>query len=82
MQGRNSYEDELARRRALRERKPLPPGEEPAADTRDDEEEMPKFSWTDIFAMIIAAYQVLFPMLLIMLAAMGGGYLLFRLMFR
>lgn len=81
MQGRNSYEDELARRRALRERKPLAPADdEPSGDTQ--EEEMPKFSWSDIFAMIIAAYQVLFPMLLIMLAAMGGGYLLFRLMFR
>ena len=82
MQGRNSYEDELARRRALRERKPLAPGEEQASGSRDDEEDMPKFGWTDIFAMIIAAYQVLFPMLLIMLAAMGGGYLLFKLLFR
>ncbi|HYG58864.1 MAG TPA: hypothetical protein VD902_12470 [Symbiobacteriaceae bacterium] len=80
MQGRNSYEDELARRRALRDLKNTEPAaEKPPGDT---EEEMPKFGWSDIFAMTIAAYQVLFPMLLIMVGAMVGGYLIFRFVFR
>lgn len=76
MEGRN-IDDELARRREERERnRRSDPG------TNDGEEEdLPKFSWSDTFAMIIAAYQVLLPMLLAMIGVMIGAYLLFRLIF-
>ncbi len=71
--------DELARRRQLREG-----GRKDADDpsTADDENEMPKFTWSDTFAMIIAAYQVLLPMLLAMIGVMIGAYFLFTLIFR
>lgn len=87
MQGRNSYEDELARRRALREGKAKgqgarPQESEPAREgTPADEEEMPNFTWKDILAMVIAAYQILLPFLLILIAAMLVAYLLFRYVF-
>lgn len=77
MQGRNSYEDELARRRRLRERQAAPPeGEAPGGEA--EEEPLPHFGWKDILAMCIAAYQILFPILLGLIAAMVLAYLLFK----
>jgi len=76
MQGR-SPEDELSRRRALRERLRK---SDPGPDD-NEQEDLPKLTWTDTFAMIIAAYQVLLPMLLLMIGVMVAAYLLFRLMF-
>ncbi|HYF94746.1 MAG TPA: hypothetical protein VD969_21240 [Symbiobacteriaceae bacterium] len=77
MHGRDSYEDELARRRRLRERQAAPHEAEPAASP-EGEEELPKFGWKDILAMCIAAYQILFPILLALIGAMLLAYLLFR----
>lgn len=70
--------DELARRREIRER-----GRMGDSDSLpgEDEEEMPKFTWSDTFAMIIAAYQVLLPMLLAMIGVMIAAYFLFQLIF-
>lgn len=76
MQGR-SPEDEVSRRRALRERLR---SSDPGPDA-DEEEELPKLGWSDTFAMIIAAYQVLLPMLLLMIGVMVAAYLLFRFIF-
>lgn len=69
----NNYEDELARRRAARNRTRDQEDEE-----LPEEEELPKLGWKDTVALIIAAYQVLFPMLL----AMGGALLVVYLLFR
>jgi len=78
MHGRNSFEDELARRRRLRERQAAAPtGEEPAASDAQ-EDEVPHFGWKDIVALCIAAYQILFPILLALTGAMVLAYLLFR----
>lgn len=41
----------------------------------------PHFSWLDILAMIIAAYQIVFPILLLFVGAVVVAYLLFRLAF-
>jgi hypothetical protein len=93
MQGRDSYEDELARRRAQRQqeqakgrgdgqpvqRAGVPAEERASADAEDDE--LPKFGWKDILALIIAAYQILFPFLAILIGAMLIGYLIFRFAF-
>lgn len=79
MHGRNSYEDELARRRAARDRQAAAPARSQAPE--ENEEPPPKFDWRDIFAMIIAAYQILFPMLLIMIGALLVTYLIFRFAF-
>jgi type II secretory pathway component PulF len=70
--------DELARRRQMREQGRNGDGE---GDLDDNDEEMPKFTWSDTFAMIIAAYQVLLPMLLAMIGVMVAAYFLFRLIF-
>jgi len=70
--------DELARRRQMREQGRTDDAE---GDFDADEEEMPKFTWSDTFAMIIAAYQVLLPMLLAMIGVMIAAYFLFRLIF-
>lgn len=79
MHGRNQQDDELARRRTTRERlRRSDPG--PGPDF-DDEDDLPKFSWSDTFAMIIAAYQVLLPMLLAMVGVMLAAYFLFQLLF-
>lgn len=77
MQGRNLSDDELSKRREARRAKLR-------ADAEREEpvdEELPKFSWSDTFAMIIAAYQVLLPMLLAMIGVIVMAYLLFRWMF-
>lgn len=92
MQGRDSYEDELARRRAQRQQEQArgrgegqpgqragAPEERASADAEDDE--LPKFGWKDILALIIAAYQILFPFLAILIGAMLIGYLIFRFAF-
>lgn len=70
--------DELARRRQMREQGRISEG---TPSPGDEEEEMPKFTWSDTFAMIIAAYQVLLPMLLAMIGVMIAAYFLFRLIF-
>lgn len=86
MHGRNSYEDELARRRALRQRQ-APDQTQAQADqvtntSADEEDAPPKFDWKDILAMVIAAYQILFPILVIMVGAMVVAYLIFKYVFR
>ncbi|MFO7273850.1 MAG: hypothetical protein LOD90_02665 [Symbiobacteriaceae bacterium] len=68
---RKSRIDELAQRRAARERE--------AAGHDDD---TPQFTWTDALALIIATYQVLLPILLVMLGVMLGIYFLFQIVFR
>jgi hypothetical protein len=70
-------EDEVARRRAARRGKQV---QEELLGER--EEEIPHYSWTDTFAMIIAAYQVLLPMVLAMAGVLVLAYLLFRFIFR
>lgn len=70
--GSSSFEDELARRRAARR------SGEGAPDGEYDDDEPVHLGWRDTFALIIAAYQVLFPML----AAMGGALLIAYLLFR
>jgi len=72
--------DELARRRQMREQG-RKDDNDPTSGDDDQENEMPKFTWSDTFAMIIAAYQVLLPMLLAMIGVMIGAYFLFRLLF-
>jgi|GEM_PF-2891641 len=72
----HNYEDELARRRANRRGKEG----EPELD-RAEEEETPTLSWSDTFAMVIAAYQVLMPMLLAMAGVMVAAFFLFRFLF-
>jgi len=66
---RNSDGDELGRRRAERRRE------------AGDDDDMPKFTWTDTLAMIIAAYQVLMPVVLVMVGVLVVVYFLFRLLF-
>lgn len=74
-----NLEDEIARRRAARRAKQQ---EEDLAGERDDEaEELPQFSWSDTFAMIIAAYQVLMPMVLAMAGVLVLAYFLFKWIF-
>lgn len=69
-------EDEVARRREAR-RKRMQQQEL----TEEREEEIPHFSWSDTFAMIIAAYQVLMPMVLAMAGVLVLAYFLFRWIF-
>ncbi|HWI60881.1 MAG TPA: hypothetical protein VNT75_03485 [Symbiobacteriaceae bacterium] len=78
MQGRNSYEDELARRRRLRERQAAA---EEGGESEGGEGEIPHFGWKDILAMCIAAYQIIFPILLALIGAMILAYLLFKWVF-
>lgn len=73
-------QDELARRRAAREEK-LRTGQQGNAAAAQDDEGIPHFSWSDIFAMIVAAYQVVFPIVLVFFGAVLALYLLFRLVF-
>lgn len=75
MQGPDSHDDELARRRAARRQADMDEREREAAL---EEEELPKLGWRDTLAMIIAAYQVLFPIILAMFATLAIAYLLFR----
>ncbi|MDF2631042.1 MAG: hypothetical protein K0R39_4873 [Symbiobacteriaceae bacterium] len=81
MQGRDSYEDELARRRRLRDRQTAPDGDPESGSTGDDEE-IPKFGWKDVLAMCIAAYQLLFPILFALIGAMLLVWLLFKWFFK
>ena len=76
----HNFEDEVARRRAARQAKQQQGREEPP-DERDDEDEIPQFSWSDTFAMIIAAYQVLMPMVLAMAGVLVLAYFLFKWIF-
>jgi hypothetical protein len=70
--------DELARRRSVRQSTdPL----RSEGEGQQEQEEI-KFSWSDTFAMIIAAYQVLLPMLLLMVGTLVLIYLLFFWFFR
>jgi hypothetical protein len=75
MQGPDSHDDELSRRRESRRQTALTEQEEKAAL---EEEELPRLGWRDTVAMIVAAYQVLFPIVLAMFATLGLAYLLFR----
>lgn len=77
MQGRDSHDDEVARRRANRRK-----ADSAERDAALEEEELPRLGWRDTLAMIIAAYQVLFPIILAMFATMAIAYLLFRWYFR
>lgn len=77
MQGRRSDEDELARRRATRQS--LSSREQEDLDEKG--EALPKLGWKDTFAMIIAAYQILLPIVGGMLGALLLVYLLFRWFF-
>lgn len=77
MSGRDAHEDELTRRRAARATSArAAEGEAPA-----EEDEELKLGWKDILALIIAAYQILFPILLTMVAVMGIVWLIFRFYF-
>lgn len=67
--------DELARRRLQRAQRTEGNAQ---AKPLDDEEELPRFSWGETFAMIIAAYQVLLPPVLAIVGVMGVIWLLFR----
>lgn len=75
----HNFEDELARRRAARRASEESNGQ--AEDRDDDDDEIPHFGWSDTFAMIIAAYQVLMPIVLAMIGVMILAYLLFRWIF-
>lgn len=68
--------DELARRRALRAQRGA--GSDPAQDL---DEEPTRLTWGETFAMIIAAYQVLLPVMLVVLGVMGALFLFFRYVF-
>lgn len=82
MQGRQSIsDDELRRRREARRMKAQAEANMRDQDGEDEEEEIPKFSWSDTFAMIIAAYQVLLPMLLAMIGTIVAAYFLFTWIF-
>jgi hypothetical protein len=74
MQGRDSHDDELARRRANRR----PEGSDEKDAAALEEEELPKLGWRDTLALIVAAYQVLFPIILAMFATLAVAWLLFR----
>lgn len=63
--------DELTRRRVQRR------GAQADETKAGGDAEEHKFTWTDTFAMIIAAYQVLLPMLLAMVGALVLVYLAF-----
>lgn len=52
------------------------PGEEP-----EEAEPRPQFTWLDILAMTIAAYQVIFPIVFLFIGAMVLVYFLFRWLF-
>ena len=73
---------EEARRKRAREaeqrRYPgMPPREEPA---ETGEEEI-RLGWSDILAMIIATYQILLPVVGVIIVVLIGVYFLFRLLF-
>jgi hypothetical protein len=68
--------DELARRRALRTQRGA--GNDTAQEMDD---EPARLTWGETFAMIIAAYQVLLPVMLVVLGVMGALFLFFRYVF-
>jgi len=55
-------------------------GTRPQKNGKSKEEH--QFSWTDVLAFTIAAYQIFFPILLIFAAAVGLVYLLLVLLAR
>jgi hypothetical protein len=67
---KESKQDELAERRSSRQR-----------GMHDDQGETPQIGWKDTFAMIIAAYQILLPMLFAIIGALLVAYLIFRFLF-
>lgn len=79
MQQKGSFEDELARRREARRQGSAPPQWDEGG--HESEDEPVQLGWKDTFALIIAAYQVLFPMLLIMGGALFVAYLVFKWVF-
>lgn len=70
--------DELARRRALRTQRTEGNA---LAKELDEEDELPRFSWGETFAMVIAAYQVLLPPVLAIVGVMGLLWLFFKYAF-
>lgn len=76
MNGKDAHEDELTRRRAERASARAADTDEPGED-----EEPLNLSWKDTLALIIAAYQILFPILLVMLGVVGIVWLIFRFYF-
>jgi hypothetical protein len=71
------YQDELARRRAARTES----GENSEQNDEDDEDDMPQLTWKDTLAMIIAAYQVLFPVVFALIGVLLFVWLLFAYVF-
>lgn len=83
MRPRHPVEDELSRRRVRPPDRRPPDGhllDRQQADGEDGEEPV-HFGWTDVLAMIIAAYQIILPILAVFLGVVGLVYLLFRLLF-
>lgn len=75
--------DELLERRLIRERARLADGRLPQdrrGEDPDGDAEPMHFAWSDVAAMIIAAYQVVLPILGIFIAIVLGIYLLLRLL--
>jgi hypothetical protein len=72
--------DELARRRALRAQR-TSGSQAPAPEVDGEEDEIPHFTWGEILAMIIAAYQLLLPFVLAVIGTMGAVYLFFKYFF-
>lgn len=75
MNSRDTHEDELTRRRAARAAA-RPEGEGP-----EEDDEPLNLGWKDTLALIIAAYQILFPILLVMMGVVGIVWLIFRFYF-
>lgn len=71
----NQAKDEVIARRAVREERGRAGGPGPGSE---GEEPLPHFSWQDILAMIIAAYQVVLPIVLLFVGIMVLVYFLFR----
>lgn len=74
MQGKD-YQDELARRRAARSRR------DDATEDPTSEEDLPQLTWKDTLAMIIAAYQVLFPVVLALIGVLFVVWFIFAYLF-
>ena len=71
------FEDELARRRSAR----LQARAQEQTGPQDDQEEKIHYSGKDILAFIIAAYQVLLPVLAGMIGILLFTWLLFKIVF-
>lgn len=72
--------DELARRRALKAEQTAEEARRRQADP-DQDEDLPRYGWSDVLAMVIAAYQVIMPVVLLFIGAVVLVYLFFRFVF-